>query len=170
MDRTHTRKRIAAMVAIVLAATLAVACSGSPPRATTTSTAASSATGLIAPSSPAESAVVPTDLPKRAAMETVVEMVKAGKFQTGEGQLGFDYRADLPAEFADLSLGGSISIITNTKTKALSVIFYAVLPGGPDHYSGWVWRSSGELSSDPQAGGEATINRIDANWFWVVAY
>ena len=102
-------------------------------------------------------------------MEAVVEMVKAGKFHPARGQVGFDYRADLPAEFADLSLGGSISIITNTETKALTVIFDAVLPGGPDHYSGWVWRSSGELSSDPRAGGEATIDRIDATWFWVVA-
>jgi hypothetical protein len=66
-------------------------------------------------------------------------------------------------------LDGSISIITNTETKALPVIFYAVLPGGLDHYSGWVRRSSGDLSSDLAAGDPAKIRWIDAHWFWVVA-
>lgn len=119
---------------------------------------------------PTTPSAVPTDLPDRAAMEAVVATVKAGKFHAGQGQVGFDYRADLPPELAHLSLDGSISIITDTKTKALTVVFYAVLPGGPDHYAAWVWQSSGELSSDPGAGGPATIHRIDAHWFSLVAY
>jgi hypothetical protein len=66
---------------------------------------------------PTTPSAVPTDLPDRVAMEAVVTMVTAGKFHAGQGQVGFEYRADLPQQFADLSLDGSISIITHTETR-----------------------------------------------------
>jgi hypothetical protein len=106
----------------------------------------------------------PTELVERADMEAVIKLAKTRKLERAEGTDLFK----LPAEFSHLSLDGQITV--NRDTDDLTVIFYVVLPGGPDHYSGWVYRDSGKLTSDPNAGGPATVNRIDDHWFWVVAF
>jgi hypothetical protein len=41
--------------------------------------------------------------------------------------------------------------------------------GVVDHYSGWVFRTSGKLGADedPLGGGSPVVQRIDAHWFHV---
>jgi hypothetical protein len=168
-------KRIAALpLAAVFVVGCAAGTTATPSRATASAPSVSLPLETTKPPAPIESesaspsaSIVP-GLPDRAAMEAVVGLVNGSKLPPGPKQLYAAYRADLPAKYAALSEGGSISI-HHDKADGLTIIFYKKT-AGPDHYAGWVYRSSGMLDGDPNAGGPATVDRIDQSWFWVIAY
>ena len=120
----------------------------------------------IARSLPDAPTSTPAELPHRAQMEAAVALAHADKLQPVEG---WDLYK-LPPHLAGLAIDDTVSVIRDPNGDGLTVIFYVILPGGPDHYSAFVYREAGQLTSDPNAGGEATISRLDDRWFWVVAY
>ena len=99
-------------------------------------------------------------------MEAAVALARAGKLE----RVKDSDHAELPAELSDLSIDGKVSVTGGTSGNDLIVTFYVVIPGGPDHYSAYVYRESGKLTSDPNGGGDAEITRLDDQWFWVVAH
>jgi hypothetical protein len=92
-----------------------------------------------------------------------VKLITDGTLRPGDRDL-----ITLPSEFASLSDSGEV--IAMHDGKDWTIVFFEVR-GMVDHYSGWVFRSSGKLGADedPLQGGGATVVRIDDHWFHVVA-
>lgn len=98
-----------------------------------------------------------------AARDRVARLITDGTLQPGERDL-----ITLPAEFANLSDSGEVIALHDGDDW--TIVFFEVR-GILDHYSGWVFRSGGELGvdEDPLGGADAAVERIDDRWFHVVA-
>jgi hypothetical protein len=98
-----------------------------------------------------------------AARDRVVDLITSGKLRPGERDI-----VTLPAEFAGLSDGGEV--IATRQGDDWTIVFFEAR-GVIDHYTGWVFRSSGKLGADedPLAGGDAIVERINPHWFHVAS-
>jgi hypothetical protein len=103
----------------------------------------------------------PVDDP--AARNRVARLITDGTLKPRERDL-----VTLPPEFASLSDTGEV--VASRDGDDWTIVFFEVR-GMVDHYSGWVFRSNGELGADedPLGGGSAIVKRIDDHWFHVVA-
>ena len=104
---------------------------------------------------------LPVDDP--VARDRAARLITDGTLRPGERDL-----VTLPPEFASLSDGGEV--IARRDGEGWTLVFFEVR-GLVDHYSGWVFRSSGNLGADedPLGGGSATVERIDEHWFHVAS-
>jgi hypothetical protein len=93
----------------------------------------------------------------------VVGQILAGTLRPGERDL-----VALPPDLASASDTGQVVAVHGP--KGWTIVFFENR-GIVDHYTGWVYRSSGKLDGgwDPLGGGQAKITRIDAHWFYVVS-
>jgi hypothetical protein len=96
-----------------------------------------------------------------AARDRVVKLIVSGTLRPGERD-----DVTLPEEFKNLSDGGDV--IAMLDGKDWTIVFFEAR-GVIDHYTGWVFRSSGNLGADedPLQGGTAIVKRINAHWFHV---
>jgi hypothetical protein len=97
-----------------------------------------------------------------AARDRAVQLIVSGKLVPGEGD-----NLTLPADFARLSDTGEV--VAQHKGADWTIVFFE-FRGVVDHYSGWVFTSTGMLGpdEDPLGGGSAIVKRINAHWFHVV--
>jgi hypothetical protein len=104
---------------------------------------------------------LPVDDP--AARDRAARLITDGTLRPGERDL-----VTLPPEFASLSDSGEV--IARRDADGWTIVFFEVR-GLVDHYSGWVFRSTGKLGADedPLGGGSATVERIDEHWFHVAS-
>jgi hypothetical protein len=96
-----------------------------------------------------------------AARDVVVDLITDGNLEPDDREI-----VTLPPEFAHLSDSGDVIAIRDADDW--TIVFFEVR-GMVDNYSGWVFRSSGNLGAeeDPLQGGRATVERLDDHWFHV---
>ena len=104
---------------------------------------------------------LPVDDP--AGRDRAARLITDGTLRPGERDL-----VRLSQELANLSDTGEV--VAMRDGADWTIVFFEVR-GVVDNYSGWVYRSSGQLGvdEDPLGGGSATVERIDEHWFHVAS-
>jgi hypothetical protein len=118
------------------------------------------ARGLIEALAPFASVGLPVD--DLAGRNRAVQLIVSGKLIPSDRDL-----VTLPADLAHLS--DSAEVVAMRDGADWTIVFFEIR-GVVDHYSGWVFTSTGKLGpdEDPLGGGSAVVKRIDAHWFHVV--
>lgn len=97
------------------------------------------------------------------ARERVVDLAKGGNLTSRDGSFVYT----LPGDLSGVSQGGEVVVIHDEGTDAWTIVFFDFR--GLNHYTGWIYESTGVLERDPLGNQPFKADSIGPNWFRVDA-